>query len=98
MGRGDGRGAATEQYCGDLFEKLDTSVIDVSIFPSELVSECGVPAFLASVLFVYNTEKYGNNPPTKIADFFDDEQFPGKRALPPSLKAAYWSRLFSAMA
>ena len=81
----DTSAAATEQYCGKYLEKLDFSVIDKSIFPKGTVSECGVPAFSYSTIFMVNKEKYGGHPPTTIADFFDVKKFPGKRIVPPEI-------------
>lgn len=68
-------------YCGTLFEKLDYSNIDKADFAEGTVSDCGVPVDTYSYLVAYNTEKYGDNPPTSIADFFDLEKFPGTRAM-----------------
>ncbi|RYH08334.1 ABC transporter substrate-binding protein [Tropicimonas sp. IMCC6043] len=48
--------------------------------PSALESECGVGVIVWSVIFAYNTETEGEAP-TMIADFFDLEKFPGKRAM-----------------
>lgn len=73
------------QNCGTLLEKLDLSRIDTSHFPEGSVSDCGVPAYFYGLTFVYNTETYGDNPPTTLADFFDTEKFPGMRVLPPDM-------------
>lgn len=69
------------QYCGTYVEKLDLSTIDKSKFPPDTVSECAVPAERFALLFVYNADVFGSNPPTKMADFFDTKKFPGRRAL-----------------
>jgi len=45
-----------------------------------LDSECAVPAVVWSVVFAYNTQTIGNNAPQTLADVFDLEKFPGKRA------------------
>ncbi|TYB42199.1 ABC transporter substrate-binding protein [Actinomadura chibensis] len=81
----DTSAAATEQYCGKYVEKLDFSIVDKSIFPPGTVSECGVPAFFYSTIFMYNKQKYGASPPSKIADFFDVKKYPGKRIVPPEI-------------
>jgi len=73
------------QNCGKYVEKLDMSQIDASKFPPGTVTDCGVPAYFFGLTFLYNTKKYGNNPPTKIADFFDTAKFPGTRMLPPEI-------------
>ncbi|MFJ6324715.1 MULTISPECIES: ABC transporter substrate-binding protein [unclassified Rhizobium] len=80
------QGAAfAEQNCGKLLEKLDFSKIDTSQFPEGSVSDCGVPVYFFALTFVYNTEKYKDHPPTKLADFFDLKNFPGTRVLPPDI-------------
>jgi putative spermidine/putrescine transport system substrate-binding protein len=73
------------QNCGTNVEKLDLSQIDTTKFPPGTVTDCGVPAFFYGLTFLYNTKKYGKNPPTRIADFFDTAKFPGKRMLPPDI-------------
>lgn len=83
----DTSAAAAEQYCGTYLEKLDFSVVDRSAFPPGTVSECGVPAYYYSIIFMYDTRKFGANPPTKIADFFDPVRFPGRRIVPPEVAA-----------
>jgi putative spermidine/putrescine transport system substrate-binding protein len=81
----DTSAAAAEQYCGKYVEKLDFSVVDKSIFPPNTVSECGVPAFFYSLMFMYDKKKYANNPPKTIADFFDVKKYPGRRIVPPEI-------------
>lgn len=45
-----------------------------------LSSECGVGAITWSVIFAYDESKDGPRP-TALADFFDTDKFPGKRAM-----------------
>jgi putative spermidine/putrescine transport system substrate-binding protein len=71
----------TVGYCDKYFEKLDLSNINKDDFPPGTVDDCGVPFDTYSYLLTYNTEKYGNNPPTSIKDFFDPQRFPGTRAV-----------------
>ncbi len=68
-------------YCGTLFEELDFSNIERADFAEGTISDCGVPVDTYSYVVAYNTEKYGNTPPTSLADFFDLENFPGSRAM-----------------
>ncbi|GLW99346.1 polyamine ABC transporter substrate-binding protein [Microtetraspora sp. NBRC 16547] len=68
-------------YCGKYFEKLDLSNIDKNEFAPGTVEECGVPIDTYSYVIAYNRNKYGNNPPTSIKDFFDTTNFPGVRAM-----------------
>lgn len=67
------------QWCGDLVEKIDYAKIDRSQFPEGTATDCGVPAVSYGLVMVYDTEAYGDDPPTKLADFFDTRRFPGKR-------------------
>ncbi|MCW3782361.1 ABC transporter substrate-binding protein [Defluviimonas salinarum] len=48
--------------------------------PEAIASECGVGVIVWSIIFAYNGAAEGDKPAT-IADFFDTEKFPGKRAL-----------------
>jgi putative spermidine/putrescine transport system substrate-binding protein len=65
--------------CGTLFEKrpddLDMSAID----PKYITDDCGVPVMVQSMALVYNAERFGDDPPTKVTDLLDTERFPGRR-------------------
>jgi putative spermidine/putrescine transport system substrate-binding protein len=50
-------------------------------FPAALANECGVGIMFWSMIYAYNTETIKGGTPTTVADFFDTEKFPGKRAL-----------------
>lgn len=67
--------------CGTESEPLDFDVIDTTNIIQELISECSVPSMTYSYNLIYNTEKFGDNPPQNWTDFFDMAKFPGKRAL-----------------
>jgi len=68
-------------YCGKLFQKLDPAKLDVSHIPPGQVGDCSVPAMNYGVVLMYNKEKYKDNPPQGVDDFFDTKKFPGVRAL-----------------
>ncbi|MBL3699833.1 extracellular solute-binding protein [Leucobacter luti] len=75
----------TARGCGTLYEKYDYSQIDVSKIPEGTITDdCMVPQILYGLVVVYNTDKFGDNPPTSAADFFDTEKFPGKRTVSQS--------------
>ncbi|WP_024356049.1 extracellular solute-binding protein [Leucobacter chironomi] len=75
----------TARGCGTLYEKYDYSQIDTSKIPEGTITdECMVPQILYGLVVVYNTDKFGDNPPTSAADFFDTEKFPGKRTVSQS--------------
>jgi putative spermidine/putrescine transport system substrate-binding protein len=67
--------------CGTLFEKIDYSRIDASGLDRSQMSDCGVPVINSAFLLVYNKDKYGANPPTSWADFYDTTRFPGARGI-----------------
>jgi putative spermidine/putrescine transport system substrate-binding protein len=67
--------------CGTYLEKIDYSIVDKSKIEPGLALECGVPNMKSALLLVYNTDKYGDNPPTSWKDFFDTKKFPGKRGM-----------------
>jgi putative spermidine/putrescine transport system substrate-binding protein len=67
--------------CGKLLMPLDTKIVDTSNIPEGLATRCYVPAMQYGDVMVYNTKKYGSNPPKTWADFFDTKKFPGKRAI-----------------
>ncbi|WP_026971354.1 ABC transporter substrate-binding protein [Aliagarivorans marinus] len=46
-----------------------------------LANECGVGNIVWTVLFAYNNDTIGSGKPMTVADLFDTEMFPGKRAL-----------------
>jgi putative spermidine/putrescine transport system substrate-binding protein len=50
------------------------------------VTECAVSTIVFSTVFAYDTTKFPEGP-TTIADFFDLEKFPGKRAMRKGAKA-----------
>jgi putative spermidine/putrescine transport system substrate-binding protein len=79
-----------ERACSEgLLEVLDHSVLPdgddgtpaaEDFIPDALASECGVGVIVWSVVYAYNKDA-GGDAPTTMADFFDTENFPGKRAL-----------------
>lgn len=71
--------------CGTLYEKLDYAAIDTSQLPEGTITdECMVPNIMYGLVVAYNTELFGDRPPTSAADFFDTERFPGKRGVSQS--------------
>ena len=71
-----------EHQCGKLLMPLDTTVVDTSKLPKDMVGKCSVPAMTYGMVLMYDTSKFGDNPPKSWADFFDTAKFPGKRAVP----------------
>lgn len=72
-----------------LFESLDTTIlapaldggaIEEDFFPESL-GECGLGTVFYSTAYAYNDETIGDRKPETIADFFDLENFPGRRGM-----------------
>lgn len=59
----------------------DGTPAEEDFFDGALV-ECGVANILWGNVIGYDARQFGDNPPTKAADFFDLETYPGKRSLP----------------
>ncbi|MCI2421646.1 ABC transporter substrate-binding protein [Saccharopolyspora sp. K220] len=74
--------------CGTLFEKIDYTKIDTTGLDKAQLSDCGVPVLNSYFVLVYNKDKYGANPPTSWADFYDPVKFPGTRGIMNSPKDA----------
>lgn len=64
-----------------LFEPLDYSVIDASGIDEAAKGESWVSTNTYSVVLAYRTDTYDDNPPKNWADFWNVEEFPGRRAL-----------------
>ena len=67
----------------ELLTEIDCSIVDCAAFDGGLfpVEKYGMPALVFSVVLAYNTEAFAGNEPDSWADFFDVENFPGKRAV-----------------
>jgi putative spermidine/putrescine transport system substrate-binding protein len=82
--------AEGKKYCGELFEPLTDVTIDPAAYAGtskEEIGDCGVPVFQAPAIPFYNTDEFGDDPPTTIADFFDTKKYPGKRMFLPFVTA-----------
>ena len=56
-----------------------TSALD-DYMPDSLL-ECGIGTIIFATVVAYNAEVYPENPPTKLEDYFDLENFPGRRGM-----------------
>jgi len=71
---------ATRWAEAGLLDTLDLSLIAVDKFPQGApYTDTFITVLLGSTPLVYNTEVYGDNPPTSVLDIFDTATFPGKR-------------------
>jgi putative spermidine/putrescine transport system substrate-binding protein len=72
-----------------LFERLDLDSLPAGLdgtparddFVPGTLHECGVGAIIWSNIIAYNATAFPDRKPAKIADFFDIENFPGKRGI-----------------
>ena len=72
-----------------LLEKIDNVAlpngVDGSRYKDDFVegalNPCGVGVIVWATAFAYSHDAYGNMSPTTIADFFDTQKFPGRRAI-----------------
>ncbi len=64
----------------NLFEKIDTKIVDTSRIDPRFVNEYGVGCIVWSYNLGYSTKVYaGKEAPKTWADLFDLKRFPGKR-------------------
>jgi len=59
----------------------DGTPAEEDFYPASLSNECGVGIMFWALIFAYNTDTIGNTAPATLADFFDVEKIPGKRAV-----------------
>ena len=52
------------------------------------LTECMIPTDIFSVVIAYDASKFPDAKPTTIADFFDQEKFPGKRSVRKNAKTS----------
>ncbi len=83
------------RLCDDgMLEPIDAATLPagadgtpaVDDFLPGALTECAVSTIVFSTVFAYDTTKFPEGP-TKIADFFDLEKFPGKRGMRKGAKA-----------
>lgn len=65
---------------GDL-EPIDYTVVDKTKVLDGFAWKYGVSVIFYGYAFMYDTKKFGDNPPKSWADFFDTKKYPGKRSL-----------------
>lgn len=66
------------------YDTLLAKGVDGSLPSADFVSAlngCFIPSIIYSTLFAFNSDLFGQKPPTSIADVFDLQKFPGKRGL-----------------
>ena len=64
-----------------LIEPIDYGVVDRGKMRKGFGWEHSASSYFYSYVIAYDAVKFGDNPPTGMADFFDVEKFPGKRGM-----------------
>jgi putative spermidine/putrescine transport system substrate-binding protein len=64
-----------------IMEPIDYDVVDKTKMRPGFGWEYSASSYFFSYIIAYDAKKYGDNPPTSMADFFDIEKFPGKRGM-----------------
>jgi putative spermidine/putrescine transport system substrate-binding protein len=64
-----------------MMEPIDYTVVDKTKTREGFGWEYAASSYFYSYIIAYDAKKFGDNPPKGIADFFDTEKFPGKRAM-----------------
>jgi hypothetical protein len=64
-----------------MMEPIDYAVVDKAKMREGFGWEYAASSYFYSYIIAYDAKKYGDNPPTSMADFFDVEKFPGKRGM-----------------
>ena len=64
-----------------MMEPIDYTIVDKTKMREGFVWEYSASSYFFSYIIAYDAKKYGDTPPTSMADFFDMEKFPGKRAM-----------------
>jgi putative spermidine/putrescine transport system substrate-binding protein len=67
--------------CGTLLQPMASLVNRSQIQSKYLTDKCEVPGETYNFLFTYDKKKFGANPPTSWADFFNTRKYPGARGL-----------------
>ena len=72
------------ENCGVLAEKLDPDLVDMSnvALPDDYkLSDCQAPVDVEPSYVAYDKDRFGDDPPTSMDDFFDLKKYPGKRLI-----------------
>jgi putative spermidine/putrescine transport system substrate-binding protein len=71
-----------EKYCGQYFQVLPKDWVDRNHTAGKYIrSRCVIPSSVYSILFLYDKNKFADNPPTSWKDFFDTTKYPGTRGV-----------------
>ncbi len=65
----------------NMLEPIDYAVVDKNKMRPGFGWDYAASSYFFSYIIAYDAEKYGDQAPTGMADFFDVEKFPGKRSM-----------------
>ncbi|MGY3597254.1 putative spermidine/putrescine transport system substrate-binding protein [Bradyrhizobium sp. USDA 4341] len=78
-----------------LLEKVDESIVDLNAVPSQFRTEWGVGSYFFSFVITYDSARFGATPPQTWKDFWDTQNFKGKRALRNNVEGVLESALLA---
>lgn len=64
-----------------MIEPIDYKIVDKATMRPGFGWDYAALTYFFSTVLTYDAQKFGDNPPKTMADFFDVKQFPGKRSL-----------------
>lgn len=64
-----------------LMQAIDYAVVDPDKIRPGFRWDYAASSYFFSYIIAYDAERYGDNPPRNMADFFDTDGFPGRRSL-----------------
>ncbi|MDH2399940.1 ABC transporter substrate-binding protein [Bradyrhizobium sp. SSUT18] len=78
-----------------LLEKVDESIVDVNAVPNQFRTPWGVGSYFFSFVITYDSARFGSTPPRTWKDFWDTQNFKGKRALRNNVEGVLESALLA---
>ncbi len=66
---------------GGFLDEFDYSIVDKNLVMPGLAYRWGITSYYFSYVLMYDTTKFGANPPKNWKDFYDLKVFPGKRTM-----------------
>ena len=64
-----------------MLEKIDYSIVNKDLLIPGMALEYGIGTYTFSNVMVYDSSKFGADPPKNWGDFFNFQKYPGKRAM-----------------
>jgi putative spermidine/putrescine transport system substrate-binding protein len=80
---------------GGFLDEFDYSIVDKNLVAPGLAYKWGITSYFFSYVLTYDTTKFGTNPPKSWKDFYDLENFPGKRTMWKNLQGVLEAALMA---